>query len=271
VEHVEGTDGTADVAKSDSAAKADPAVKADAIDPVDKASKSEQTRSLILETALRLFMERGYDKTTMRAIAKEAGVSVGNAYYYFASKEHLIQGFYDRVTQEHLVRARRDIRGVRDFGDRLQLALTAWIDAAQPYHGFAVQFFRNAADPDSPLSPFSAESYPVREQVVVLFAEVLRGSTLKIDDELDELLPELLWLHLMGIVLFWVYDRSPDNARSRGFVTRTTPMVDRVISLSRYKVFRPLVRDAERLIRDYIVPEGMAGADAADASPSERR
>jgi hypothetical protein len=48
-------------------------------------------------------------------------------------------------------------------------------------------------------------------------------------------------------------------------------VVDRVISLSRYKVFRPLVRDAERLIRDYIVPEGMAGADAADASPSERR
>jgi hypothetical protein len=52
-----------------------------------KQSKSEQTRSLILETALRLFQERGYDKTTMRAIATEAGVSVGNAYYYFESKE----------------------------------------------------------------------------------------------------------------------------------------------------------------------------------------
>ncbi|RSS84780.1 TetR/AcrR family transcriptional regulator, partial [Streptomyces sp. WAC02707] len=38
-----------------------------------KAPKSEQTRTLILETALRLFKERGYDKTTMRAIAQEAG------------------------------------------------------------------------------------------------------------------------------------------------------------------------------------------------------
>ncbi|MCZ9338186.1 TetR/AcrR family transcriptional regulator, partial [Streptomyces sp. TRM76130] len=47
-------------------------------------SKSEQTRALILETAMRLFQERGYDRTTMRAIAQEAGVSVGNAYYYFA-------------------------------------------------------------------------------------------------------------------------------------------------------------------------------------------
>jgi AcrR family transcriptional regulator len=52
-----------------------------------KTVKSEQTRALILETAMRLFQERGYDKTTMRAIASEAGVSVGNAYYYFESKE----------------------------------------------------------------------------------------------------------------------------------------------------------------------------------------
>lgn len=66
-----------------------------------KAPKSEQTRTLILETALRLFRERGYDKTTMRAIAQEAGVSVGNAYYYFSSKEHLVQGFYDRIAEEH--------------------------------------------------------------------------------------------------------------------------------------------------------------------------
>jgi len=41
--------------------------------------RGEATRRAIVETALRLFRERGYDKTTMRAIAAEAGVSVGNA------------------------------------------------------------------------------------------------------------------------------------------------------------------------------------------------
>ena len=44
---------------------------------------------------MRLFREQGYEQTTMRAIAREAGVSVGNAYYYFASKEHLIEAFYE--------------------------------------------------------------------------------------------------------------------------------------------------------------------------------
>jgi AcrR family transcriptional regulator len=41
--------------------------------------KSEATRKQLVTTALRLFREQGYEKTTMRAIAKEAGVSTGNA------------------------------------------------------------------------------------------------------------------------------------------------------------------------------------------------
>ncbi|WP_256960177.1 TetR/AcrR family transcriptional regulator, partial [Streptomyces scabiei] len=94
-------------------------------------AKSEQTRALILETALRLFQERGYDKTTMRAIAQEAGVSVGNAYYYFAGKEHLIQGFYDRIggvleelRRELVVRLRHVQPGLQHPGDpRLQVLL----------------------------------------------------------------------------------------------------------------------------------------------------
>jgi AcrR family transcriptional regulator len=48
-----------------------------------KTVKGDQTKALILETALEMFRERGYEQTTMRAIADKAGVSLGNAYYYF--------------------------------------------------------------------------------------------------------------------------------------------------------------------------------------------
>ena len=60
-------------------------------------TRRDRTRSAIIDAALDLFRDVGYESTTMRAIATRAGVSVGNAYYYFASKEHLIQGFYDIV------------------------------------------------------------------------------------------------------------------------------------------------------------------------------
>src|SRR4028118_680593 len=64
-------------------------------------ARGAATRPLLREAARRLFRGRGYAETTMRAIAKEAGVAVGNAYYYFDSKEHLIQGFYDRLQAGH--------------------------------------------------------------------------------------------------------------------------------------------------------------------------
>lgn len=132
-------------------------------EPAPVPSKSEQTRALILETAMRLFQERGYDKTTMRAIAQEAGVSVGNAYYYFAGKEHLIQGFYDRLAAEHRQAVRAVLDRETDLEARLAGVLRVWLDVATPYHQFAVQFFKNAADPDSPLSPFSRRaSTPAR-------------------------------------------------------------------------------------------------------------
>src|SRR5438046_6231321 len=67
-----------------------------------KTAKGEQTKALILSSALELLRDLGYEKTTMRAIAKKAGVSLGNAYHYFGSKDHLIQEFCHRTHEEHL-------------------------------------------------------------------------------------------------------------------------------------------------------------------------
>ena len=63
------------------------------------------TRTLIVDTALRLFEERGYAGTTMRAIATEAGLSPSNAYYWFDSKDQLVQEFYLRIQVAHRERS----------------------------------------------------------------------------------------------------------------------------------------------------------------------
>ncbi|MFE1273171.1 TetR/AcrR family transcriptional regulator [Streptomyces sp. NPDC058758] len=227
-----------------------------------KAPKSEQTRTLILETALRLFRERGYDRTTMRAIAQEAGVSVGNAYYYFASKEHLVQGFYDRIAQEHQAAVEQVLEGgEKDLVARIRGVLLAWLDIAEPYHEFAAQFFKNAADPDSPLSPFSPESEGPREAAIEVHRRVISGASVKVDPELSEALPRLLWLQQMGLVLFWVYDRSEGAANSRRLVERLSPVTARAISLSRFRVLRPLVKETHELLADFMpTAAGMAAS-----------
>ncbi|MFF2845087.1 TetR family transcriptional regulator [Streptomyces sp. NPDC058001] len=218
----------------------------------DKPAKSEQTRTLILETALRLFQERGYDKTTMRAIAQEAGVSVGNAYYYFGGKEHLIQGFYDRIAAEHRAAVRPLLDRETDLEVRLAGVLTTWVDVAAPYHEFAAQFFKNAADPESPLSPFSPESEHARESAIAVHREVLAGSKAKVPAELADVLPELMWLSQMGLVLFWVFDRSEGRARSRRLAERGARLTTRGVSLSRFRVLRPLVREVHELFTDFL-------------------
>ncbi|MGW1050088.1 TetR family transcriptional regulator [Streptomyces sp. NPDC001118] len=215
-------------------------------------SKSEQTRALILQTAMRLFQERGYDKTTMRAIAKEAGVSVGNAYYYFAGKEHLIQGFYDRIAAEQQTAVREVLDRETDLEARLAGVLTGWLDIARPYHEFAVQFFKNAADPDSPLSPFSPESEHAREQAIAIHREVLAGSRSKVAPELRDVLPELMWLAQMGLVLYWIFDRTEGRERSYRLARRGARLTARGVALARFRVLRPLVLEIHELFTDFL-------------------
>lgn len=71
----------------------------------------EQKKELILSTALKLFSQNGYLGTSMQSISKEAGVSKGNLYNYFESKEVLLEGvlgegfmqFNDLLSSNHKV------------------------------------------------------------------------------------------------------------------------------------------------------------------------
>lgn len=250
--------------------------KNDSPEQGDIPSKSEQTRALILETAMRLFQERGYDKTTMRAIAQEAGVSVGNAYYYFEGKEHLIQGFYDRIAAEHRAAVREVLAREGDLEARLAGVLRAWLDIATPYHEFAVQFFKNAADPDSPLSPFSPESEHAREEAIGIHRQVLAGATkTKVPEELREILPELMWLSQMGLVLYWIFDRTEGRERSYRLAERGARITARGVALARFRVLRPLVREVHELFTDFLpgmtraMPDPARGRSGGTRAPAE--
>ena len=212
-------------------------------------AKGEQTRELILSTALRLFREQGYGKTTMRAIATEAGVSVGNAYYYYGSKDHLMQAYYDLLQDQHREVVESILAAEKAFVPRLAGVLRAWLDVAAPYHEFAGTFFKTAADPRSPLSPFSDESRPARDASIDVFRRVIDGSDLKLPGDLKSELPELLWLLQMGVVLFWVHDQTDDVRRTRVLVDRAVPLVDRLLRLTRIPGVRGVTNDVVALIR----------------------
>ena len=140
-----------------------------------------------------------------------------------------------------------------DLEARLAGVLKVWLDIAQPYHEFAVQFFKNAADPDSPLSPFSPESEHARVEAISVHREVLRGATkTKVPEELRDVLPELLWLSQMGLVLYWIFDRTEGRERSYRLAERGARLTARGVSLARFRVLRPLVREVHELFTDFL-------------------
>jgi AcrR family transcriptional regulator len=224
------------------------AVTSDILVAVTTETKSARTRSTIIDAALRLFRERGYEATTMRAIAAEAGVSVGNAYYYFSSKEELIQGFYDRAQVDHAAAARPVLDSTADLTARIVGAVEAWLTTMEPFRPFAAKFYKHAAEPTSPLSPFSPDSSPARTAAVELWREVLEGSTTRIPRRLRDDLPEMVWLYFMSIVLLWVHDPTPDGSATRNVVTTSAPLVVRAIELARLPVISGLLDDVVILI-----------------------
>ncbi|HSB12651.1 MAG TPA: TetR/AcrR family transcriptional regulator [Blastocatellia bacterium] len=65
-----------------------------------KQARSRKTREKIIQAAIRLFRQRGYEKTTSNDIASEAGVSVGSFYAYFTDKRQLLLTIFDRLADE---------------------------------------------------------------------------------------------------------------------------------------------------------------------------
>jgi len=63
----------------------------------------------------------------------------------------------------------------------------------------------------------------------------------------------MLWLHQMVVVLYWVYDASPGQEKSKELARRTAPLAARVVALSRLKILRPLVKQGEELVRDFLI------------------
>ena len=61
--------------------------------------KQKDKRQQILQSAKKLIHKKGYSQTTLADIADHSGVTVGNIYYYFKTKEQIVQAIIEERTQ----------------------------------------------------------------------------------------------------------------------------------------------------------------------------
>ena len=105
-----------------------------------------ETRSAILDSAMKLFAQKGYANTTTRDIATDAGLSVGLMYHYFNSKESLLHAVFDFV----MARIDEVITAVlinNPPGERLPKLLHAIFDLLAGEQEFSALFYMLRTQP----------------------------------------------------------------------------------------------------------------------------
>ncbi len=226
--------------------------------------KSEETRALILNTALALFVEQGFDKTTMREIAAEAGVALGAAYYYFAAKDALVLAFYEHSQQElESILGDMLARPHKNLQEQLHALLKAKLNYFGPNRKLLGALAAHT-DPAHSLSPFSTETRAIRERDMRLFTEVLEQERTTYPKDIAGYLPSILWLYQMGLILYWVFDSSSGQRRTWQLLDKSLPIVVRLIQLSALPLLRPLRRMAVDLLETIYGGESLTAALARE-------
>jgi AcrR family transcriptional regulator len=204
-------------------------------------SKSKDTQEKILEAALALFRERGFAEATMREIAARAGVATGLAYYYFDSKDAIVHAFYHRAKDE-LSPVLEAAHAEKTLPARIDALIEAKFRYFAPNRRFLGALMAHAADPASPLSPFGAESREIREFEFAQFDRALSETRTSLPRDLAPHMARILWMYQMGILLFWIYDRSPHQKRSRDLLKASLAVVIMLMKVSNVPLLRPARR-----------------------------
>jgi TetR/AcrR family transcriptional regulator, repressor for uid operon len=93
--------------------------------PSPTALRNRARQDQILSAAAKVFGESGFHGSSMAALAKQAGMSVGHIYHYFENKDAIIEALVDRATEE--------VGGMFEEahhpGDDALTTLVDWLDA----------------------------------------------------------------------------------------------------------------------------------------------
>src|ERR671910_3025295 len=179
--------------------------------------KARRTRERILEASLALFADRGYEATTMRGVAREAGASLGLAYRYFASKEEFALALYMRLAEESEEWARDGLAG-GTVAERFEAAMLVKLDQVSPHRGSLAALLTRALDPNSRLSALGEGTAAVREKMGGVFLEVVRGASDAPGEKQAMQLGSVLYALHLAVLLYWFHDKTRDVRATRELV-----------------------------------------------------
>jgi AcrR family transcriptional regulator len=211
-------------------------------------TKGQATRDRIRDAALARFRRDGFDATTMRDVAEAADVALGAAYHYFEGKDAIVLAYYERVQTEHAQRVAAALPEARTLRARLGVVMHTKLDILEPDRKLMGALLRYTGTPEHPLSFLGEGTRRLRDESVALFSQAVEGEAMPPD--VRALAPTALWALHMGILLYYLYDRSPQQARTRVLTDRSLDVVVRLFTIAKLPIFRPLRRRVAAMLEE---------------------
>jgi AcrR family transcriptional regulator len=213
--------------------------------------KGERTREHLLDTALRLFTTTGYEATTMRDIAATAECSLGLAYRYFASKEEFVLALYARLEQEFA--AYIDTLPPAPLAQRFGQTMHAKLAHIAPYREALGALAGAALNPRSNVAVLGDSTAEVRRHIGSMFLAVVQEATDAPRERVARDLAMLLYGAHLALILFWLYDRTPNQRATAELLNLACDVLRIVRRLLRLPPLAKLLGRAARIIEPIFV------------------
>jgi AcrR family transcriptional regulator len=214
--------------------------------PAGQTPEGAAARDRLYETALRLIAARGYEATTLRDVAKEAGVSVGLLYRYFPSKHAVVIALYDQLSSDYADQV-ADMPTGR-WRDRFMFALSTSLQVLAP-HQMALRALTPILVGDPEQGIFSASTAFSRLRVQRVFEHVVTESSDAPKQPLAEALGRLLYLVHLAVLLWWLLDKSPRRRATDALLALTAQLLPSAALALRVAPVRRFVISVDDLVR----------------------
>ncbi len=130
----------------------------------------EKRRKQIIESAITLFKEKGFHRTTTREIAKESGFSIGTLYEYVRTKEDVLFLVYEAINDRVYNHLETSLRLEEPSLDNLYIAIDSYYRLIDNMQEEVIILYQEVKS----LDPYSRESILEKErQMVVILRDAL--------------------------------------------------------------------------------------------------
>ena len=218
--------------------------------PPGRTVEGEATRRRLYETAIRLVGEQGYEATTLRDVAKRAGVSPGLLYRYFPSKRSVVLALYDELSDAFAKESAGMPAG--KWRDRFLYALETSLRALGP-HRVTLRALVPVMVGDVDEGVFAQSTAFSRTRVQAIFRTAVVDATDAPPQKLAEALGRLLYLMHLGVILWWLLDKSPGQRATRGLLSLWRRMLPSATLALRLPVVRGAVQSADMLFGEALL------------------